>query len=181
MVNDEGTEKEREEESAEGLVETPEEEIKRLSEQLEASSKEAAANYDKYLRALSELDNYRKRAEKEKADAIAFANEKLLEEILPVFDNFERALSHANGDDNIDSLRKGVELTGSQMSAVLKKFGLQEIKAAGERFDPAVHHAISEEESEDVEAGVVIREFQKGYTLKGRLLRPAMVAVSRRP
>lgn len=180
MGNEEGMEKERPQEG-DGIAETPEEEIKRLSEQCEASSREAAANYDKYLRAVAELDNYKKRAEKEKADSIAFANEKLLEEILPAFDNFERALAHANGEDNVESLRKGIELTASQMSAVFRKFGLQEVKAEGEKFDPAVHHAISEEERDDLEPGTVVKEFQKGYTLKGRLLRPAMVAVSRKP
>jgi len=181
MGNDEGIEKERPVDGAEEIAETPEEEIKRLTEQCETAVSEAAANYDKYLRAVAELDNYKKRAEKEKADAIAFANDKLLEEILPAFDNFERALLHANGEENVESLRKGIELTASQMSAVFRKFGLQEVKATGERFDPALHHAITEEESEELEPGTVTREFQKGYMLKGRLLRPAMVAVSKKP
>ena len=130
---------------------------------------------------MADLDNYRKRAEKEKADAIAFANEKLIEEILPVIDNFERALAHANGEENLESLRQGIGLISGQMAALIKKFGIEEIKAAGEKFDPAMHHAISEEENPEAEPGTVVREFQKGYLLKGRLLRPAMVAVSRKP
>lgn len=184
MGKDEGIEKEQRVETAgeEGpLAETPEEEIKRLAEQGEAASREAAANYDKYLRAVADLDNYRKRAEKEKSDAITFANEKLIEEILPVIDNFERALSHANGEENLESLKQGIGLISGQMAALLKKFGIEEIKAAGEKFDPAMHHAISEEESSEAEPGTVVREFQKGYLLKGRLLRPAMVAVARKP
>lgn len=184
MSKDEGIEKEQRIETAgeEGpLAETPEEEIKRLTELSEASSKEAAANYDKYLRAVAELDNYRKRAEKEKADAIAFANEKLIEEILPVVDNFERALGHTNASENVESLRQGIGLISSQITALLKKFGLQEISARGEKFDPSVHHAISEEDDASAEPGTVVKEFQKGYILKGRLLRPAMVAVSRKP
>jgi len=183
MGKDEGIEKEQRFETAgeEGpLVETPEEEIKRLTECCEAASRETAANYDKYLRAVSDLDNYRKRAEKEKADAIAFANEKLIEEILPVIDNFERALAHANGEENLESLRQGIGLISGQMAALIKKFGIEEIKAAGEKFDPAMHHAISEEENSEAEPGTVVREFQKGYLLKGRLLRPAMVAVARK-
>lgn len=184
MGKDEGIEKEQRFETAgeEGpLVETPEEEIKRLTECCEAASRETAANYDKYLRAVADLDNYRKRAEKEKADAIAFANEKLIEEILPVIDNFERALAHANGEENLESLRQGIGLISGQMAALIKKFGIEEIKAAGEKFDPAMHHAISEEENPEAEPGTVVREFQKGYLLKGRLLRPAMVAVARKP
>lgn len=184
MSKDEGIEKEQRVETAgeEGpLAETPEEEIKRLAEQHEAASREAAANYDKYLRAVADLDNYRKRAEKERADAVTFANEKLIEEILPVMDNFERALAHANGEENLESLKQGISLISGQMAALLRKFGIQEIKAAGEKFDPAMHHAISEEENPDAEPGTVVKEFQKGYLLKGRLLRPAMVAVSRKP
>ncbi|HEY4707215.1 MAG TPA: nucleotide exchange factor GrpE [Thermodesulfobacteriota bacterium] len=182
MEKEEGMEKEEMTEGAEGrIAETPEEEIRRLAEQLEAKSKEASENHDKYLRARAELDNFRKRTEKEKADAISFANESLIEEILPIADNFERALAHANGEENLKSLREGVKLTASQMLAAFKKFGLEEIKALGQKFDPTVHHAISEEESEDAEPGTVVKEFQKGYYLKGRLLRPAMVAVAKRP
>lgn len=184
MSKDEGIEKEQRVETGgeEGpLAETPEEEIKRLTEQLEAASREAAANYDKYLRAVAELDNYRKRSEKERVDAVTFANEKLIEEILPVMDNFERALSHANGQENLESLKQGISLISSQMSALLKKFGIEEVAAAGEKFDPAVHHAICEEEDPASEPGTVVKEFQKGYILKGRLLRPAMVAVARKP
>lgn len=170
------------EETADGaeIQEIPEEEIIRLKAELEAKAKEAEENYNKYLRSLADLENYKKRAEKEKADAINFANESIMEEILPVVDNFERALAHANGEENLESLRKGVKLTIDQMYAVLKKFGLQEIKSVGEKFDPSVHHAITHEES-DGEPDIVVREFQKGYYLKGRLLRPAMVAVSKKP
>lgn len=183
MSKDEGIEKEqRIETSGEDgpLAETPEEEIKRLTALYEAATAEAAANYDKYLRAVAELDNYRKRAEKEKSDAITFANEKLIEEILPVVDNFGRALGHASSNGSIESLKQGIELISGQIAALLKKFGLQEVKAQGEKFDPSMHHAISEEDSAEAE-GTVVKEFQKGYTLKGRLLRPAMVAVARKP
>jgi molecular chaperone GrpE len=184
MGKDEGIEKEQRIETAgeEGpLAETPEEEIKRLTEQLEAASREVAANYDKYLRAVAELDNYRKRADKEKSDAITFANEKLIEEMIPVIDNFDRALAHASGEDSLEALKQGIGLISGQMAALIRKFGIQEIKAAGEKFDPSMHHAISEEDSATAEPGTVVKEFQKGYLLKGRLLRPAMVAVSRKP
>lgn len=162
------------------IIETPEEEIKRLSAELASRTKEAADNHDRFLRACADLDNYRKRAEKEKADGINFANESLISEMLPVLDNFERALSHAK-EENLDSLTTGVQLIIEQMCAVFKKFGLEEIKSVGERFDPAVHHAISHEDSVQAEPETVVREFQKGYYLKGRLLRPAMVAVAKAP
>ena len=183
MEKDEGMEKEEMQENEAGaqIAEAPEEEIRRLTEQLEAKSREASENNNKYLRALADLDNYRKRTEKEKAEAISFANESLIEDVLPIVDNFERALQHANGEENLESLRKGVKLTIDQMFGALQKFGLQEIKAAGERFDPAIHHAITEEETAEAEPGTVVKEFQKGYYLKGRLLRPAMVAVAKKP
>lgn len=184
MGKEEGVEKEDRQEGAgpeARLAETPAEEIRRLQEELEARAKEASENYDKYLRSLADLENYRKRTEKEKAEAISYANESLIEEVLPIVDNFERALAHANGEESLDSLRLGVKLTIEQMCGALRKFGLQEIKAAGEKFDPAVHHAISEEETTEAEPGTVVKEFQKGYYLKGRLLRPAMVAVARKP
>jgi molecular chaperone GrpE len=163
------------------LFEPPQQEIARLRSELEAKTKEAEENYNRFLRACADLDNYRKRSEKEKADAIGFANESIIEDVLLAVDNFERALSHASGENSVESLREGVKLTLSQMHATLKKYGLQEIKSVGERFDPALHHAISHEETDSAEPETVVREFQKGYFLKGRLLRPAMVAVAKRP
>lgn len=162
------------------MIETPEEEIKRLTSELVIRTKEAEDNHGRFLRACADLENYKKRAEKEKVESISFANESLISEILPVLDNFERALSHAK-EENLESLTKGVRLIIEQMYPVLKKFGLQEIKAVGERFDPAVHHAISQEDTTQAEPETVVREFQKGYYLKGRLLRPAMVAVAKAP
>lgn len=161
------------------LQEIPEQEIARLRDELEGKAREAGENHDKYLRACADLDNYRKRAAKEKADAISFANEGFMEELLSVIDNMDRALIHATGEHSLDSLRTGVKLTMDQMYALLKKFGLDDVKSVGERFDPAVHHAISEVES-TAEPGSVVDEFQKGYYLKGRLLRPAMVSVAKK-
>ena len=164
------------------IEEIPEEEIRRLKDELEKKTREAAENYDRFLRALADLDNYKKRAEKEKSELVNFSNEKLILEILPVIDNLERALGHAEGGhDNIDSLKKGVKLTIESAFPVFVRYGLSEIKAVGEKFDPALHHAISQEETAEAEPGTVVREFQKGYTLKGRLIRPAMVAVAKRP
>ncbi|MBI5970840.1 MAG: nucleotide exchange factor GrpE [Deltaproteobacteria bacterium] len=176
------------------ITELPSEEISRLRLELEAKAKEAADNYERFLRVCADLENYKKRAEKEKSECVNFANETLISEVLPVIDNLERALEHAvvdtpsNGGPGEQGVPpaggispEGVRLTISQFYAVMKKFGLEEIKAVGERFDPVMHHAISHEETEDADEGMVVREFQKGYILKGRLLRASMVAVAKRP
>jgi len=180
--NDEKLENEEEELPGEPseLFEPPAQEISRLRSELEARTKEAEENHNRFLRACADLDNYRKRSEKEKADAIGFANEAIIEDVLHAVDNFERALEHANGENSVESLREGVKLTLTQMYATLKKYGLQEVKSVGEKFDPALHHAICHEETDSAEPETVVREFQKGYFLKGRLLRPAMVAVAKK-
>lgn len=161
----------------------PSTETARLMTELEAKAKEAADNYERFLRACADIENYKKRAERERSECVNFANEALISEVLPVVDNLERALEHANGKEAAsgDSLSEGVRLTINQFYAVMKKFGLEEIKAVGERFDPVMHHAISHEETEDADEGMVVREFQKGYILKGRLLRASMVAVAKKP
>lgn len=162
------------------IQELPEEEIARLKGDLEAKRKEAEENYNKYLRACADIENLKKRLEKEKADCVAYANEGFISELLPVIDNFERALAHANGgEETMESLRSGVRLILDQMSSAVKKFGLEEVKSMGEKFNPSVHHAISEEEAEGAGPGTIVREFQKGYFLKGKLIRPAMVAVAK--
>lgn len=163
------------------IQEQPEEELIRLKAELAAKTRESTENYDRFLRSCADFENYKKRAEREKTDCIAFANENLLSEILPVVDNFVRALDHANSDTTLASLKEGVSLTIEQVWGVLKKYGLVEIPALGEKFDPSVHHAISHEETADSLPGTVVKEFQKGYMLKGRLLRPSMVAVAKEP
>ncbi len=163
----------------EALATEPFEEIERLKGLLEEKTREARLNHEKYLRACADLENYRKRTAKETARTIEYANETLLKEILPVIDNLERALEHAEKEKGFESLKEGVRLTLDQMRAVLKKFGLREIKALGERFDPEKHHCISHEEKEGCEPGTVIKEFQKGYIFKNKLLRPSLVAVAK--
>lgn len=158
------------------------EDIERLQAALEAKTRLADDNYAKFLRAAADLENYKKRVEKEKARIIDFANEDLIIEILPVIDNLERALAHAEGEQhNRASLVQGVKLTIDQTYAVFKKSGLKEIRALGEKFDPGLHHAISHEDDDDAEPGTVVKEFQKGYLLKGKLIRPSMVMVAKEP
>ena len=164
------------------LEEQPEEIIRRVKSELEARIKESEDNFNKFLRTAADLDNYKKRAEREKVEISGIACENVIAEILPVLDNLERALAHAQGNhNNLEALREGVKLTIEQFSAVLQKLGLTEIKTVGEKFDPSLHHAISHEDAPDAAPGAVVREFQKGYFIKGRLLRPAMVGVAKGP
>ena len=136
-------------------------------------------NYDLHLRSEAEIENVRKRNKKEKEDWIKYANETLIREILPVIDNLEMAISHSHNENSLHALREGVELTLKGLRDTLEKSGLGEVKAEGEAFDPSYHHAVSEQEDQNVEPGIILQELQRGYTLKKRLIRPAMVVVSK--
>ncbi|MFQ5328849.1 MAG: nucleotide exchange factor GrpE [Thermodesulfobacteriota bacterium] len=156
-------------------------EIASLEERLTEKSGEAEENYNKFLKSCADLDNFKKRTEREKRELLDYAHDTLIKELLNVIDNMERALSHANDDVDIESLKEGLALSIEQIFPMLQKFGLEKVSAVGEPFDPNIHEAVSHEESGDHAPETVIREFQKGYKLKGRLLRPAMVAVSKAP
>jgi len=157
----------------------PDEE-KTLEVLLEEKTDEAARNYEMFLRARADIQNVKKRQEKEKAGYISYATETVVIEILPAIDNLERAIEHASDGDGekLASLIDGVKLTIEQMQKALAKFGVKEIDAVGKTFDPALHHAISHEECDEAEPGTVIKEFQKGYLLKDKLLRPSIVSVA---
>jgi molecular chaperone GrpE len=156
-----------------------EEQLKELSKLLEEKSCEAQENYQRFLRTCAELENFKKRAEREKADAIKFSNEGLLKELISILDNLERAVNHSDETHNTESLKEGVKLTMDELLKTLNKFGLEQVSAVGDKFDPNKHEAISVIESSEHEDGTVIKEFQKAYFLKERLLRPAMVSVSK--
>ena len=128
----------------------------------------------RYLRLMADFQNYKKRVEKEKRDLYSYANEKIMTDLLTVMDNFERALEH-DADENF---KEGIEMIFKQLSDVLEKDGLAEIPALGEEFDPNVHSAVMTEETEDYESGKVSGVMQKGYTLNGKVIRPAMVKVA---
>lgn len=140
---------------------------------LEEELKEAN---DKYLRLSAEYQNFRKRTESEKLSIAAYSNEKIAKELLNVVDSFERALSADNTAD--ESFKNGVELIYKQLIKVLSNFGVEPIETEGKEFDPNFHHAVLSEEAEGVEEGMILMEMQKGYTLKERVIRPAMVKVS---
>lgn len=151
-----------------------------LLEQLTASQAEAQENRDHYLRARADLENYRKRAQREKEDLAKFANEAILKELLPVIDNLERALQHA-GSEGEGALLQGVELTLGQFRKVLEKFGVAAIEALGAPFDPAHHEALGQIESSEHPANTVVQSLQTGYLLNDRLLRPALVLIAKPP
>lgn len=133
----------------------------------------------RFLRLNADFQNYKKRAEKEKADVYQFGNEKMIADLLPILDNLERANNSANEESAAsDSIAKGVEMVIQQFKDILKKHGVEEIQAVGEAFDPNLHHAVMQEDHADYEANRVIDVFQKGYTLNGKVIRPSMVKVS---
>lgn len=153
-----------------------------LADQLAASRAEAQKNWDLYLRERADLENFRKRAQRDKEELGKFANEGILKELVPAVDSLERALDHARQDGaGGETLLKGVELTLAQFQKVLEKFGVVAIKSLGQPFDPARHEAMGQVESADQPANTVVQEYQKGYLLNDRLLRPALVMVAKAP
>jgi molecular chaperone GrpE len=148
---------------------------------LQETEQKAADNYDKYVRAVAELDNYRKRAIREKADAIKYGNENLLRDILPLVDNLDRALEHVSNSDNFEAFKEGLKMLHEQLLCCLQKHGVEMIDTVGKVFDPNVHEAMLQVESNEHEASKVVSEFERGYLLNGRLLRPAKVCVCKRP
>ena len=129
------------------------------------------------------FDNFKKRSAKDRLDAIKFANEDLIEKLLPVLDNFEAALMAGDNADasSNDSVLVGVKMILGQLKNVLTEAGLEEIDAQGKPFDPAIHEALSQEASDEVAEGHVLRQMRKGYRLKERLVRPASVVVAGNP
>jgi molecular chaperone GrpE len=166
------------EEDGEAEEKAPEKMTKKeLIQKVNEFQEESKKHYDLYLRSEAEIENIRKRNKKEKEDWIRYANETLIKDILPVIDNLEMAISHTQNEDAFQALKEGVELTLKGLKDTLEKSGLEEVKAEGEPFDPCYHHAVSEMEDQSMEPGTIVQELQKGYTLKQRLIRPAMVVV----
>ena len=164
-----------------GEKETPLEDMKKadLIEKAKEIKKTAEENYDLYIRSLAEIDNLKKRFQKEKTDLIKFSNESLIKQLLTVIDNLEKAISASQDENSVDSLREGVELTLKGLTATLEKSGLAQVKAEGAPFDPNFHEALFEQEDKSAEPGTVLQVLQKGYTLNERLIRPARVVVSK--
>jgi len=152
---------------------------KELLQKITDLQEESKKNYDLFLRSQAEMENIKKRNKKEKGEWVKYSNETLIKELLPVVDNLENALSHSQNENSLNALKEGVELILKGLRDTLKKSGVEEVKAEGEPFDPCFHQAVSELEDDGVEAGIIINELQKGYFLNQRLVRPAMVVVSK--
>lgn len=164
-------------------TETPEEddapEAEKTEEKTEEKAEEKADDgNEKYVRLMAEFQNYKKRVAKEKNDIREYATEKLVMELLPVLDNFERALA-ASAEDDPAGYAKGMELIFTQMVTELQKSGLTEVEAEGQDFDPTKHNAVMTEENEELESGKVSKVLQKGYALNDKVIRPSMVAVTK--
>ena len=148
---------------------------------IEALQKQVKEEHDLYLRTLADFQNYRRRQEDESRQLRQFANRELILALLPVLDNFERALTAAEQNQNYDALVGGVALTLRQMQDFLKKNGVHHIEAVGQEFDPNFHEAVMRVEDSDHPDNTVVEEVQRGYAMHDRVLRPAMVKVSARP
>ena len=164
---------ETEMEGSEVIEEAPVDEKDRLTAELQEMN-------NKYLRLYAEFENYKKRVNKDKEELVKYGNESLLYELLPVIDNLEMALRHAS--NNVSSgLVQGVEITLKELQKILEKFGLIAIEANNKPFDPLVHHAMTQNERDDIDEKIVVEEFRKGYMLRDKVLRPSLVAVSKKP
>ncbi|WP_143145333.1 nucleotide exchange factor GrpE [Tepidibacter thalassicus] len=158
------------------VEEVVEEEVNENKKEVE--EKEIQELKDSLQRLQADFNNYRRRVEKEKKDISVFANEKIVLEILPIIDNMERALS-SSVEEKESSIYKGVELVLKQLVDTLSKFGVEEIKAEDSEFDPNLHYAVMQEEVEGMDSNKVIEVLQKGYKLSDKVIRPAMVKVSK--
>lgn len=154
------------------------EELKRALEEKEEAIKSLQ---EKMLYLQAEFENYKKLKIKEKEDILKFGNEVLVKELLPVVDNLEMALDHTEKTEDYKGICEGVRMTLNAFLKVLEKAGVTRIEAAGKKFDPNLHEAFYQEEKEDMEPDTVISEFQKGYLLNNRLVRPSRVVVSKKP
>ena len=173
------TDEETETEEKKVLPPPTPEELKQLREQ----ATKAEEYYDRLQRQVAEADNLRKRLAKEKQEAIRYANESLIVELLPTIDSFEMAINAAqNSDDNsIDSLKTGIEMIYTQIKRTLEEIGVTEIDATGQTFDPSLHEAMSRIKTSKAEEGTVLEQTRKGYRLGDRLLRAASVVVAIAP
>ncbi len=150
-----------------------------LQNKLLEKTQEAEENYTRLLRLAADMENLKKRQERERAELLQFANENLIKELLPVVDNLERALDHGRQLEAPAALLEGIDLVYQGFLKALDRFGVTPLDSVGQPFDPVFHNAVMQEEAPDAPDSSVIKELQKGYLLNQRLLRPAMVVVAR--
>ena len=172
-IKDRGDEAEETKGQSEEIIEEVDEAI---SVQLEEKDKKIAELTDRLLRLQADFMNYKNRIEKEKESIFSYATEDLINQILPILDNFERAIENAEADNGF---QQGVMMIYEQLIEMLNANGLKEIECLGEDFDPNFHHAVFMEEKENTEEGTVLEVLQKGYMLKDKVIRPSMVKVAK--
>jgi molecular chaperone GrpE len=159
--------------------EIQQEEEKDMAAALEEARMRLQESEDKLLRLAADFDNTKKRLEREREISLKYAEENILKELLPGIDNIERAMDQGKEANNLESLLHGVELTRDGLLATLEKYGVKAIDSIGQPFDPNIHEALAMEATDEMEPNMVLREFQKGYLYKDRLLRPSRVVVSK--
>jgi molecular chaperone GrpE len=155
--------------------------LSKLTEELTAEKEKSKELYDKFLRSQAEFENFKKRMEREKCEYFRYALERLIKDLLPVFDHFELAINSAEESRDFDSFSKGIQLIYKQLKDILAKEGLTYQCSIGKKFDPCKHEAMMHIESGKHEPNVVVEEHKKGYFLNDRLIRPAMVTVAKKP
>lgn len=153
----------------------------KLEAQLAAAKQEAAANYDRYTRAVADMENFRKRTLREKEELRQYAASGVMEDVIPILDNLTLGLAAAKQQSEVKGIVDGVNLVLEQFKTTLGRHGLKEISPSGQRFDPNFHECISHQPSGDIAEEHVMQVVRPGYTLNGRLLRPASVIVSSGP
>ncbi len=167
--------------AVEAEVVVNEDETTVLQEKLAQALDEIKVHQEQYLRTLADMENLRKRTQRDKEDLAKYANESILREILPVIDNLERAVEHAEQAQSDEGLFEGVQMTLTQFGQLLSKFGVEPVDAVGQPFDPAYHQAMGQMESGDYPVNTIVQQMQKGYQLNKRLLRPAFVMLAKAP
>jgi molecular chaperone GrpE len=155
--------------------------IEELQKSLEEKEENIKTLQDKLLYFQADFENFKKLKIKEKQEILMFGNEVLIRQLLPVLDNLERALEHVSKTEDFKSIEEGVEITLNEFLKVLEKSGVTRVDALGKKFDPNIHEALYQEERDDLEPDTIVSEFQKGYMLNGRLIRPSRVSVSKKP
>lgn len=157
-----------------------EESVASVRDALEKKEAECRELQDKYVRTIAEMDNFRKRMNRELNDSVKFANEKILGDLLTVVDNMELAINHSKEKKDFDSLIDGLELTMKEFKGVFEKHGVESIESVGQLFDPSRHHAVSVTESDTHGENIIVEEFRKGYILNDRVLRHSLVSVAKK-
>lgn len=156
-----------------------EKELQELNAQAEKLQTENQDLLTRLQRISADYANFQKRSARQISEAVSYEKEKIIKSLLPVMDNFEHTLAHFESADNVEDVIKGVKIIYDQMLGILKSLGVEQITALGEKFDPEIHQAMLQQSDEDEEDGIVLEEFQKGYKLGDRVIRPARVVVNK--